>query len=196
VKRPGIVSAVIIAGLAVGGCAIPTQSVPSAIPASRVPFGLLDHHLPTTTTTQPPSLAPVKIFLVGSNRRLVAEPRVVAVPAPLKAVIVSLLAGPLHKEGLAKITTAIPTSVRVLSATLSKNPPVATVNFNDAFGEINGTSTELAVAQVVYTVVTATTLDTGVVFEIGGQQISVPLADGAQWNGPVNLSQFLANAPP
>jgi hypothetical protein len=195
VRRPGIIGAVVIAGLAVGGCAIPTQRVPSAIPPSRVPFGLLNHQLPTTTTTQPPISATVKIFLLGPNHRLVEEPRVVSVPAPLKLVIESLVAGPLQKEETARISTAIPNSVHVISATLSKNPPVATVNFNDAFGQITGTSTELAVAQVVFTVVTATTLDTGVVFEIGGQQISVPVASGDQMNEPVYLSQFLANGP-
>jgi hypothetical protein len=194
-KRKGIVSAVIIAGLAVGGCAIPTQSMPSAIPSSRVPFGLLNHHLPTTTTTQPKPSVAVKIFLLGPDQRLVEVSRVVQVPAPLKSVIVDLLAGPTQKEATAKISTAIPSNVHLLLATLSKNPPVATVDFNDAFGQITGTSTELAVAQVVYTLVTATTLATGVVFEIEGQQIPVPVANGMQMNGPVYLSQFLANGP-
>jgi hypothetical protein len=194
-RRPGIIGAAVIAGLAVGGCAIPTQSQPSAIPASHVPFGLLNHHLPTTTTTQLPPSATAKIFLVGPDSNLIEESRVVAVPAPLKAVLAGLLGGPIHKETLAKITTAIPASVRLLSVTLAKNPPVATVNFNDAFDAITGSSLELAVAQVVFTVVTATTLDTGVEFKVGGQEISVPVGSGQQRTGPVYLSQFFANAP-
>jgi hypothetical protein len=194
-RRPRIISAVVIAGLAVAGCAIPTQHEPSAIPAGHVPFGLLNHQLPTTTTTQPKASVQVKIFLLGPNRKLVEETRVVQVPAPLKLVVGSLLGGPLQKEETARISTALPSSVHVVSATLSKNPPIATVNFNQAFGEITGSSSELAVAQVVFTVVTASTLDTGVVFEIDGQTISVPIANGAQWTGPVYLSQFLANGP-
>lgn len=184
-----------IPGLALAGCAIPTQRQPSAIPSGHVPFGLLNHQLPTTTTTQPKASVQVKIFLLGPNRRLVEETRVVPVPAALKSVIIQLLGGPIQKEETARISTALPNSVQVISATLSKNPPIATVNFNQAFGEITGSSTELAVAQVVFTVVTASTLDTGVIFEIDGQTISVPVASGAQVSGPVYLSQFLTNGP-
>jgi hypothetical protein len=189
------VAAIVIAGLGAAGCAIPTQRAPSAIPASRVPFGLLNHQLPTTTT-QPPSSVPEKIFLVGPNHRLVEELRVVAIPAPLKSVMVSLLEGPSQREVASRISTAIPDKVKLISATLSKDPPLATVNFNRAFGQITGSATELAVAQVVLTAVTySNSLFTGVVFEIGGQKISVPIAGGQQTSGPVYLWQFAANAP-
>jgi hypothetical protein len=191
---PRVIGALVIAGLAVAGCAIPTQSVPSAIPPGHVPFGLLNHQLPTTTTTQTASV-PVKIFLVDASHRLVGVTRVVQIPAPLKSVIIQLLGGPSQKDQSAHISTAIPKSVTVISATLTKNPPIATVNFNQSFGGILGSATELAVAQVVFTVVSQTSLSTGVVFEIGGESISVTVASGAQESGPVFLSQFLANAP-
>jgi hypothetical protein len=191
VTRARVLCAV-VAGIAVAGCAIPTQRVPSAIPPSRVPFGLLDHHLPTTTTTVPASV-PVKVYLLGANRKLVAESRVVSIPAPLKLVIASLLGGLTKKEEDAGIKTAIPSDVQVISATISKTPALATVNFNQAFGEILGSSTELAVAQVLLTVVAQTSLDTGVIFQIEGQTISVPVANGTQWSGPVYLSQYLLN---
>jgi hypothetical protein len=194
-RRPGLVGAAIIAGVTIAGCAIPTQREPSAIPASRVPFGLLHRHLPTTTTT-PQNLVPVEIFLVGPNHRLVAASRAVPVQAPLKSVIDDLVAGPSPKEAKAKISTAIPGNVRVLSAKSSNNPPVATVNFNQAFGQITGSASELAVAQVVYTVVTATTPETAVAFEIEGQRISVPVAGGGQVDKPVTMSQYVANGPP
>ena len=191
VTRARVLCAV-VAGIAVAGCAIPTQRVPSAIPPSRVPFGLLDHHLPTTTTTVPASV-PVKVYLLGANRKLIAESRVVSIPAPLKLVIASLLGGLTKKEEDAGIKTAIPSDVQVISATISKTPALATVNFNQAFGEILGSSTELAVAQVLLTVVAQTSLDTGVIFQIEGQTISVPVANGTQWSGPVYLSQYLLN---
>ena len=190
--RARVLCAVVAAGIAVAGCAIPTQRVPSAIPPSRVPFGLLDHHLPTTTTTVPASV-PVKVYLLAPNRKLVAESRVVSIPAPLKLVIASLLGGLTKKEEDAGIKTAIPSDVQVISATISKTPPLATVNFNQAFGEILGSSTELAVAQVLLTVVAQTSLDTGVIFQIEGQTISVPVANGTQVSGPVYLSQYLLN---
>ena len=65
------------------------------------------------------------------------------------------------------------------------------MNFNTAFGQITGTATEQAVAQVVSTVVNEVGLGTGVVFEIDGQRTSVPIANGSQVAGPVYLLQFL-----
>ena len=142
VTRLRVIVAVLIAGLAAAGCAIPTQNVPSAIPPSRVPFDLLSPNLPTTTTT-PQSSVPVKIYLVGPNRRLVGESRVAAFPAPLKTVVAILLEGPIQKETRAGIKTAIPNNVQILSATVSKSPDIATVNFNEAFAQIPAADTEL-----------------------------------------------------
>ena len=190
--RTRLVVAVLIAGLVAAGCAIPTQKVPSAIPASHVPFGLLNPQLPTTTTT-PQASVPVKIYLLGPNRRPVGESRVVAVPAPLKQVIVQLLQGPIQKEKRAGIRTAIPDNVRVASAIVSKTQEVATVDFNEAFGQIAGPDTPLAVAQVVFTVVAQTSLTTGVVFQIDGQPIPVPVGNRTQTT-PVYLSQYGPNA--
>lgn len=194
VTRLRVIGALLIGGLAAAGCAIPTQSVPSAIPANRVPFNLLNPHLPTPTTA-PQASVPVKIYLLGPNRRLVPESRVVDNPAPLKSVIVQLLMGPSNKETRAGIKTAIPGNVRVASATVSKSPDdIATVDFNEAFGQIATADTELAVAQVVFTVVAETSLGTGVVFQIDGQPIPVPIGNGTSVSGPVYISQYTQNA--
>jgi spore germination protein GerM len=194
VTRGRVIGAVVIAGLALAGCAIPTQGTPTAIPPSHVPFGLLNHQLPTTTTTAPKSV-PVQVYLLGANRRLVPEPRVVQIPAPLKSVLALLLEGPTHHEEANGIRTAIPDDVQVISATTSSTPALATVDFNKKFAEITGTETELAVAQIVFTVVTQTNLGTGVIFQIDGRTISVPVGNGTQVSGPVFLSQFPSNAP-
>ncbi len=81
----------------------------------------------------------------------------------------------------------------VLSATTSGT--VVTVNFNSAFGSIVGTATEEAVAQVVTTVANANGLGTGVIFQIEGARISVPIANGSQVPGPVNVLQVSNGAP-
>ncbi len=173
------------------GCSIPTQGAPSSIAPSKVPFDLLDPHLPTTTTTLPKlsSLVEVKVFFLNSQNQLQPEPRVVASPAPLLSIISSMLAGPTNAETAGGVFTAIPSDVAVLSATTQGN--VVTVNMNSAFGQITGTSTELAVAQLVATVATENGLSTGVIFEIDGQRTSVPIANGSQVAGPVYLIQFL-----
>ena len=71
---------------------------------------------------------------------------------------------------------------------------VVTVNMNTDFGQITGTSTELAVAQIVATVAAENGLGTGVIFEIEGQRTSVPIANGSQVAGPVYLIEFLSVA--
>jgi spore germination protein GerM len=179
-------------GLVTAGCAIPTESGPSGIAPSHVPFNLLSPVLPTTTTTQPraSSLVPVKIYLLASSGQLTGVDRVVQSPAPLASVITALLAGPSSSEVDNHMSTAIPNNVTVLSATPSAQG-VVTVNFNDAFGLITGTAAEQAVSQVVATVATQVGLGTGVIFEISGQRTSVPIASGAQVPGPVYLLQFI-----
>src|SRR6202789_2946084 len=133
-------------------CAIPTQSAPSPMAPSKVPFALLDPRLPTTTTTQPKpsSLVPVKVFFLDATGQLTSAPRVVAAPAPLTAIITSMLAGPTRTETGQGISTAIPSNVAVISTTTAAG--VVTVNMNAAFGAITGSSIELAVAQIVATV--------------------------------------------
>jgi spore germination protein GerM len=199
VRRPrwGRLAALAVVMLAVfaAGCAIPTQGSPSSIAASKVPFHLLNPHPPTTTTTTPPkpsSYVGVKVFFLNTtaNNALTPTDRLVSAPAPLTAILTSLVAGPTSGDSAAGLTTAIPSNVTVISASAPASN-VVTVNFNAAFGQITGTDTELAVAQVVDTVVTEVGLGTGVIFEIAGQRTQVPVANGSQVAGPVYLLQFL-----
>ena len=180
-----------IVAFVAAGCAIPTQGSPSTMTPSKVPFNLLNPQLPTTTTTlpKPTSLVPVKVFYLNTGNALTSAPRVVAAPAPLTAVITSMLAGPTKAETAQGLTTAIPSNVSVLSTTTQDS--IVTVNMNAAFGAITGTNIELAVAQIVATVAAQNGPTTGVLFEIDGQHISVPIANGSQVNSPVYLIEFL-----
>jgi hypothetical protein len=186
-----LLGAVALAGLVGAGCAIPTQSRPSTISPNHVPFGLLSPHSPTTSTTQPrlTSLVPVRIFLLDPAQQLTAVQRLILSPAPLASVVASLVVGPTSSEATNGTTTAIPSSVRVLS--VSTLDAVVTVNFNSAFAQITGAATELAVSQVVATVAAENGLSTGVVFEISGVRTSVPVASGAEVLGPVYALQFV-----
>ena len=195
-RRLGVLALLVVA-VGAAGCAIPTQSGPSSIASSRVPFHLLDPHPPTTTTTQPKpaSYVPVKVFYLNANanNQLTPAVRYVSAPAPLDSIITALLAGPSSGESAGGLTTAIPSDVTVLSASTTA-PNVVTVNFNAAFGQITGTATEQAVAQVVATVATENGLGTGVIFQIEGQRTSVPITNGSQVAGPVYLLEFLGTA--
>ena len=195
-RRVGLPGVLLVAvAFLAAGCAIPTQSAPSTMAPSKVPFDLLDPHLPTTTTTlpKPSSLVPVKVFFLNSSSQLTSAPRVVAAPAPLTAIITSMLAGPTRTETGQGISTAIPSNVAVISTTTAAG--IVTVNMNAAFGAITGSSIELAVAQIVATVATEVGLNTGVIFEIEGQRTSVPIANGSQVSEPVYLIEFLSVAP-
>ena len=196
-KRRGAALVLGLVALVATGCAIPTQGNPSTMPASKVPFHLLDPHLPTTTTTvpKPTTLVPVKVFFVNpsANNALTSSPRVVAAPAPLTAIITSLLGGPTQADTANGLATAIPSNVTVLSTTTQGN--LVTVNMNAAFGAITGTSIELAVSQIVATVSSENGFNTGVLFEIDGQRVSVPIANGSQVNDPVYIVEFLNVAP-
>jgi spore germination protein GerM len=195
VRRRGALCAVLVAGLALAACGIPTQQQPSSISPSRVPLHLASPGGAGTSTTQPnaKSEAQVTIYLLNTDSTLAPLHRFVQVPAPLDSIMTAMLAGPTQNEENDGIYTAIPSNVAALSVT----PPqgsVVTVNFNEAFGEITGADTELAVAQVVATVVAASTPGTGVLFEIDGQPISVPISSGAQVSGPVYLLQVIPSS--
>jgi hypothetical protein len=191
-RRPWLAVAALAGLVALAtGCGIPVQSKPSAIPANHVPFDLLNPSPSTTTTTLPSvtALVPVKVYFLSSTQQLQSADRVVVPPAPLTAVLTTLLAGPTSAEAQRGTTTAIPTDVTVLSATTAGS--VVTVNFNDAFEQITGASIELAVAQVVATVAAQNGPTTGVSFEIEGQPTNVPIASGVQVPGPVYVLQFI-----
>jgi hypothetical protein len=182
---------VVVAGLLAAGCGIPTQQQPVAISPDRVPLGLVSPTLPNTATTQPNPKSEVNVtiyLLQGPTNALVARQRVVQTPAPLKSILTSLMAGPEVAETADGISTAIPNTVNVLS--VIKRGSIVTVNLDTTFGEITGSDTELAVAQVVATVAAQNGANTGVLFQIDYGPISVPIASGALVPGPVTLSQF------
>jgi len=190
---PAAAACALLAVLATA-CAIPTQQGPSTIAPNKVPFDLLSPVPPAATTTtqpKPSSYVPVKVYLLNANQDLEPVDRVVVSPAPLQSVLNALLAGPTSSDAHKGISTAIPDDVDVLSALQVGS--LITVNFNNAFAEISGTNSELAVAQVVATVAAQDGANVGVIFEIAGQRTSVPIASGAEVPGPVYLLQFVPN---
>ncbi len=192
-KRRLAALALAVLAFVAAGCAIPTQSAPSTMAPSKVPFGLLNPHPPTTTTTtqpKPTSYVTVDVFYLNVSDQLTSAVRYVATPAPLDAVIRAMLAGPSSAETAQGISTAIPSDVALLSVLPPQNG-IVTVNMNTAFGTITGNNTELAVAQIVATVVAQTGNNTGVLFEIDGERTLVPIANGSEVSAPVYLLDFL-----
>jgi spore germination protein GerM len=154
VRRRRAVCAVLVGGLALAACGIPTQRDPSSISPSRVPLHLASPGGAGTTTTQPDAKSEVQVtvYLLNVDNQLVPVHRVVQVPAPLNSILTAMLGGPIQAEENDGLYTAIPSDVSVISAPLVQGS-IVTVNFNTAFGQITGADAELAVAQVVATVV-------------------------------------------
>jgi spore germination protein GerM len=197
VRRRGAVGAVLlVGGLALAACGIPTQQSPSSISSSRVPVGLSNRGGANTPPTQPNAKSEVRvtISLLDADNALAPVYRYVQVPAPLQSILTAMLGGPTQNEENDGLYTAIPSDVAVLSPPTVQGS-VVTVNFNDAFGEITGSDAALAVAQVVATVVAwKTKPGTSVLFEIDGQPTSVPTSSGAQVSGPVFLWQVIPSS--
>lgn len=187
-----LVVGILILSPILSSCGIPTTKSPTLIPKNEVPFHLLTPSQTTSVSTPAHSntLVAIKIFFIGKNQHLVTVTRFVPPPAPLSVVLTALINGPSQAEATSGVSTAIPLSTRVISATLSNN--VVTVNFNSAFGQISGPATIQAVSQVVSTVAIDLALNTGVIFEINSQPTDVPIANGSQVSGPVYFWQFLS----
>ena len=194
--RNGLVAVVVLASgaLVLGACGVPIDTQPAALSRSGVPFNLLDPTSPATTSTTTPSPieVPVTIFLVSANGHLVPRDRAVPVSAPdLVTVLSALVVGPTDAEAAAGLLSAVPAQTTVLGATISGG--VATVNLGATFGQLVGPPQIQAVAQVVFTA-SALPGVTGVMFQLDGQPVEVPVASGAQV--PVaSTSQFSSMAP-
>jgi hypothetical protein len=198
-SRPAtrILSAVaaVVGVVALAGCGVPVDRVPSALPRKGIPFGLLRPSAPTTTTTSTPSPveASVPIFLVTSSGHLVAVTRQVpAAEESLDVVIGALVRGPTNAEAAAGLQSEVPAQTVVIGATVGIDG-VATVNLGGTFGQLVGQAQIQAVAQIVFTATSVPGV-TSVAFELAGQAVDVPVASGA--DVPVaNRLQFASLAP-
>lgn len=178
---------------ALAGCGVPVDGSPTALAKSAVPFGLLQPSTPpTTTATPPPVTVTVQIFLLSPTGQLAAVARNVPVPAALPIVLGALVAGPTDAEAVDGLQSAVPAGTVIVSAPVASG--VATVNLTGTFAQLVGQAQIDAVAQIVFTA-TAVTGVTSVAFQLDGQQVAVPTANGVEV--PVaNRAQFASMAPP
>jgi hypothetical protein len=196
VRRTAVAVLAGVAFLAVG-CGVPTSGGPKALPRDQVPFQLLDPTIPTTTsTTSTPGTAPITVYFVDASQQYLtpAQRNVGPSTATLTTVLRVLLKGPTPLEAEQGTVTAITNDVRLLHSSYADG--VATVDLNQAFGEISGSSLILAVAQVVYTVANdLRRLTVGVQFELDGVPLQVPSDTGAQQTGVVRVNDYLSLTP-
>jgi spore germination protein GerM len=194
--RPTRVAAVVAAAVAMilaAGCGIPTSDSPQAISKHDVPFDLLNPTTPTTVPTTVPAGVPEVIYLVATTQTVIPVTRNVEVPANLTQVLGVLLEGPTSYETAFGIQSYLTGTTDQVSATVQGG--IATVDFtSNPLIQVVGPNQTVAIAQVVYTATEQAGV-TGVDFEIGGVPTDVPIANGSQVSGPVDRSDYLAQAP-
>ncbi len=174
-----------LAFLALAGCGLPAEQGPVAIPRSQVPFHLLSPVAGTTTTAAPRVVVHVPLYFLTPAGTLGPVGRDVPFPDSLAVILDALLDGPDRTESGAGLTTALPAQARVLSAAQT-GPNTVTVNLSSPFGQISGPAQVQAVAQVVATVnAHFYPASTGVLFQIDGHPVAVPVGNGQQVSSPV-----------
>lgn len=170
-----------LGALLLSGCGIPLESSaqPVAVPRVISPSTTF----PSTATNQ----TNVNVYFTSSGR-IVPRLRAVSIHQELADAVHELLLGPTVDEQRTGIATALGYGT-IHPLSLHHGGGVVTVNFSADFGLLSGPQEVLAVAQVVYTVA-AVDPGEGVVFELDGAVIEVPVEDGALVNGPVHASQY------
>ncbi|MGD0320603.1 MAG: GerMN domain-containing protein [Acidimicrobiales bacterium] len=196
--REGVLAlGVMLAFGVIGGCGVPVDRGPTALPRAGVPFGLLapSPSRTTSTTGASPVAVPIEVYLLGPSDRLVAVSR--AVPAAQESLAVALgtlIDGPTAAETAAGLQSAIPPQTSVMGASIASGG-LATVNLAGTFGQLVGQAQIEAVAQIVYTASNLSGVNvTGITFQLAGQPVEVPVASGAQVQ-VASQSEFAPFAP-
>ena len=170
----------------VAACGVPTDDSPRALPAERVPFGLLEADAAGAPTGVPGAATRRSIYLVRENR-LVETTQEVPAPGTAIDTLRELLMGPGAEDVEEGLTTFIPSGTVVLDV----SPPVEGVATINLSGDLSaaGEGLRLAFAQIVYTATGVPGVDR-VLFQIDGTPRDVPDDQGETTAEPLGRSDF------
>jgi len=162
---------------ALGGCGLPIESSPQAIPANQIPRALSQNI--STNFILPGKLhhaAVTNIYLVGPNNELVPVPRFMKAPVTPQKVLYALDAGPLPSESGKGIQSYIPSGAELVADGVSHG--VLTVLLDSSFGSLDAQQATYEFAQIV---MSATSLPgiNGVAFEYDGNNIKPVIGNGS-----------------
>lgn len=175
-------------------CGVPRDADPRALPATDVPFGLLDPS--TTAAGTPSSVDPedpgtVLVYLVDSRDELLVEvARQVRPPANVSDAIEALLAQPAEAELARGYGTRIPPETRLIDVELILE--LVTINLSEDF--LASSDALLGFAQVVFTANQAAGIEE-VLFEIEGEPIEAIGGDGELTAEPLTVNDYATVAP-
>jgi hypothetical protein len=183
-----VVTALVVATLALAGCATSTQANPVKLDRKDVPYGLLD---PSTSTVPPTTVPrPRHGFFVYYNGPVGVTPVARSTSQPLtpNAVVQALLEGPTTEEAEAGLHTSIPKNSIGNVSNVSRG--TATIDLAPSFTEVSGSAQTTALQQLVLSV----TLLHGVQrvrFLLSGRPVSVPRPNGPSTLAPVTRADYL-----
>lgn len=177
--RPLATMAFIGAALLAAGCGIPADPHPVAVPG-----GVVRPALGPTTTTPTPATQATVFFVQAEHLVPVARS---TIRPDMQAVLQVLFSGPTEAELAAGLRTAISAQPNVRS--IATEGSSAVIDLTSTFVEVGGEEQILALAQIVLTATAAPGI-TSVRFQLEGQAVEVPRADGTLSSGPLTATDY------
>jgi spore germination protein GerM len=190
-----LLAAAVATFAALGGCGVPADGDPQAIPRSDLPPDLLDPN-PGSSSTLPESAGTttVDVFLLeefSDEVRLVAVKREVTQATVPNERLATLFGGATESEVEQGITSSIPRDTELLDVTTNPDQREVMIDLSDNIFTIEGEALAQAFAQMVWT---ATEQDAGgyrqVRFFVDGEPTTVLLGDGTETEEPVNRVDY------
>ena len=185
--------AALTAGVALGGCGVPTGGAPTTIEASEIPYGLAEPRpAPTAAPSTTPQLDPARIFLVGQGDVLVARPRETDGSSrreQLEDLLTALAEGPTSPERNDQLSTELSPAVQLSVVDLSDG--AATIDIDGPGEAPSGWASRRAVAQIVLTATSVPGVE-AVRLTLSGAPVEAPLPDGELTSEPLTADDYAA----
>ena len=195
-RRLAVLGFVAVALAFLGGCGLPVDSSPQAIPASEIPVALI-----ASDTTQPhgpinASGVKVPIYLLAPDgTQLVREPRNVRPPLTPQKVLDALQGGPVPTEYDQGIQSAIPVTADLVSGGVSDG--LLTVNLDSSYESLLPDQEADYFAQIVATGTCVPGVTKGVVFYYDNQAVEPEVGNGSIATAYiVNRADYAQQNPP
>ncbi len=181
-RTVAVVAIAVAAGL--GGCGLPTDGHPRAIPSNDIPDALLQ---PSSTTT-PESVGRFPADLWWIDDDVLADRTANVNDLQPLTVISALLAG----DAPSDVQTSIPGGTELLDA--PERGGMLTLNLSEQIATIQGEELKRALAQIVWTATGFPNIS-GVLFQVNGEDLAV-ITDEGTVTDPVNRGDFRSLQPP
>ncbi len=178
----------LVAVLAVGGCGVPDEQVPTRVNPAEVPFDLLNETSSARSAPPPDADAaphPQAFFVTGDDQ-LAGVPLAAPSSAALPSAVAALSAGPDPSSRSRGLGTAIPPGLTLAVTRLDGG--TATIDLRGEPGPA-GEQSPLAVAQIVLTATSVPTVDR-VLLTRAGRPLEAQLPDGGLTSAPLTARDY------